>query len=73
MRIMWIVLPTKGCECATCAKLREVFDENGDPVTGASVTDVGSAFREVDTRDDCLACQEVGQFSRHTCVPVRVV
>lgn len=26
---MWMVLPTKGCECATCEKLREVVDEAG--------------------------------------------
>ena len=26
---MWIVLPTKGCACGTCEKLREAIDEDG--------------------------------------------
>ena len=25
----WIVLPTKGCKCATCERLREVVNEDG--------------------------------------------
>ena len=44
---MWIVLPTKGCECVTCKKIREVIDEDGNPVTGASVTDIGSGYLDV--------------------------
>jgi len=27
---MWMVLPTKGCACATCAKIREYVDEEGN-------------------------------------------
>jgi hypothetical protein len=33
---MWIVLPTKGCACTTCVKLREVVNEEGAPVPGTS-------------------------------------
>jgi hypothetical protein len=43
---VWIVLPTKGCKCATCEKTREVIDDDGNPKTGASVTDT-IGFKEV--------------------------
>lgn len=43
---MWIVLPTKGCKCNTCEMLRQVVDENGNPLTGADVT-ATVGFREV--------------------------
>ena len=60
---MWIVLPTKGCECVTCKKIREVIDEDGNPVTGASVTDGG--FREL--RSPC----DPDNHALHQLTPVR--
>jgi hypothetical protein len=50
----WLLMPTKGCTCATCERARELVDEDGNVVLKTPTCSCGAGSSSI-THD--VACE----------------